>query len=242
MATGAFLLRFIRHKLSKLPVIGVVAKPLLGERESVLGRLRQRIVALLQRLQRCPWASMQSSLLTAHSPIHTIRGNPPTPKPHMNSKPPTPTNATALVPVTMLGAAAGAAVVFTVEEGGDLSAVRRKLLPKARRHAARAGAEMMTVVQEVKREADKTVKEHERVIRRLQEEGKRLAPSLEQAAAEAERVLLPVVERGRREVERSLRELEAGGARAAEGRGRRWDHGDSDRSLVRRFIGGSESE
>jgi hypothetical protein len=158
-------------------------------------------------------------------------------------KPPSPK--TALVPVTMLGAAAGAAVVFTVEEG-DLTAVRKKLLPNMRRTATRAGAEMVTVVQEVKREADKAVKEHEKVIKRLQDEGRRLAPALEAAAVEAERALLPAVARGRREVERSLREMEGGGGREwgldDGGRGRRDHHhqhgGGAERSIVRRFFGG----
>jgi hypothetical protein len=30
MATGAFLLRFLRKKLSSIPVLGVVTRPLLG--------------------------------------------------------------------------------------------------------------------------------------------------------------------------------------------------------------------
>jgi hypothetical protein len=44
---------------------------------------------------------------------------------------------TALMPLTLVGAAAGAAAVYTIEEG-DIHAVQKKLLPKAKRHLERA--------------------------------------------------------------------------------------------------------
>jgi hypothetical protein len=152
----------------------------------------------------------------------------------------------ALVPVTLIGAAAGAAVVYSVEEG-DAAAVRRKLLPRVRRHAARARDEVVALAEDVRRDAAALAREKERAARALAEEGRRLAPKLEQAAVEAERLLLPrieaEIERGRREVERSLRELDGAEGRGGGGGGRRWHSGGSgERSLVRHFLGGGDSD
>jgi hypothetical protein len=160
------------------------------------------------------------------------------PAPHRLAPP------SALVPVTLIGAAAGAAVVYSVEEG-DAAAVRRKLLPRVRRHVKSARDEVVALTKDVRRDAEKLAAEKDRALRAVAEEGKRLAPKLEQAAVEAERLLLPrieaEVERGRREVERSLRELDA--AEGRHGGGRRWHAGGGgERSLVRHFLGGGDSD
>lgn len=162
------------------------------------------------------------------------------------------TQSTAFVPCTLLGAAAGAAVVYSIEER-DIGAVRKKLLPKLTRRVSEARGEVAAVAADVRREAQRAHRHHERALRQLQREGERLAPALEEAAAEAERALAPIVrreyERGRREVQRSLRELEEAAAAVGDdggrrgGRGGRWEQGaQSDRALVRRFAARSDTE
>lgn len=186
MLTGAILLRSLRRRLSRLPVIGMVAAPMM-----------------------------------------------------------------ALIPCSLIGAAAGAAVVYSIEEG-DAGAVRHKLLPSVRRSVVRARDEVVAVAADVRQDAERLAREHERAMKALQREGHRLAPALEGAAAEAERSLLPGVrrefDRGRREVERSLRELEAaatGGAsdgHHSHHHGARRRHQDqSNRALVRRFAAAADS-
>lgn len=114
----------------------------------------------------------------------------------------------------------------------------------------RARDEVAAVAADLRAEAERLARKHERAVRRLARERERIAPALQDAAAEAERSLAPAlkqsVERGRRELERSLRALEDAAATAtgdgARGGGRRWHHGHADRALVRRFARDSDSE
>lgn len=160
---GAVLLRYVRRKLGRLPVVGAIARPLL-----------------------------------------------------------------ALVPVTLLGAAAGAGAVYCVEEG-DISAIRRKLLPSVRRHASRAADEAAALAAQVQRDAAQLSRENERAVRELARTGARLA-------AEAERTLTPALKReieaGRRDVARGLQELEAAAVAAAR---------EVEHAHARRGVGGSSN-
>lgn len=160
-------------------------------------------------------------------------------------------NPAALVPVTLIGAAAGAAVAYTVEEG-DITAVRRKLLPRVRARAAAARDEVAAVAADVRRDAERLGKEQQRALKAAAREAERLAPGLHAAAGEAERALLPVAaDLGRRELQRALRELESSAAAAAgesdryasrHGHARRHGGGEEG-ALLRRFLGGgSDSE
>ncbi|KAI8475012.1 MAG: hypothetical protein J3K34DRAFT_89209 [Monoraphidium minutum] len=185
MLAGAMLLRYARRKLCRLPVVGIVAAPLL-----------------------------------------------------------------ALVPCTLLGATAGAAVVYCVEER-DAGAVGRKLLPSVRRHVTRAHGEVAAAAADLVGEAERLRREHARAVAALAREGERLAPALQEAAAEAERALMPAVERGQREVGRSLRALEdaAAGAgwdsSARHGAARRHRHHqpEAGAGILRRLArGGSDSD
>ena len=165
----------------------------------------------------------------------------------------------AFVPCTLLGAAAGAAVVCSLRDG-DAAALRRRL--------RRAADEASAVAHQVRKDAKRVARDSERAARELTGH---LVPALAGAAAEAERTLAPALarelEQGRRGVARSLAELEAVAAAAARdmehargpggggGSARHWrqqqQHGhrhggagepETERSIARRFFLGGDRD
>eukprot|EP00877_Chromochloris_zofingiensis_P010785 jgi/Chrzof1/5960/Cz16g21300.t1 len=115
------------------------------------------------------------------------------------------------VPATLLGAGAGAAVVYGVEQG-DMWAAKKKLLPKVQRHIDAAHRQVSAVAADLQADVKDLTRRHAASTKQLHRQGhdaaNRLLLGIETAARDAERTVVPALERelrrGHHELQRAL--------------------------------------